>query len=25
VPPKLVQSIFGVVPVNGTSTLNDYP
>ncbi len=25
VPPKLVQAIFGVVPVNGTSTLNDYP
>lgn len=25
VPPKLVQTIFGVVPVNGTNTLNDYP
>ena len=25
VPPKLVQSIFGVVPVNGTDTLNNYP
>lgn len=25
VPPPLVQSIFGVVPVGGTSTLNNYP
>jgi hypothetical protein len=25
VPPKLVQFIFGVVPVNGTSTLTGYP
>lgn len=25
VPPKLVQSIFGVVPVNGTSQLDNYP
>ena len=25
VPPKLVQAIFGVVPVNSTSTLNNYP
>src|SRR6187455_96410 len=25
VPPKLVQSIFGVVPVGGTSTLDNYP
>ncbi len=24
-PPKLVQSIFGVVPVNGTSQLDNYP
>lgn len=25
VPPPLVQAIFGVVPVNGVSTLNNYP
>jgi hypothetical protein len=24
-PPRLVQSIFGVVPINGTSTLDNYP